>query len=315
MRQATAGYRVLGRQWEATAEQQRVLLGVRQRYYELLVFQQQLEQDERVVTLFEDLEKKARDLKDTDKANEADVLLAREAARRRRLELRASQSRHLAAWQELAAYLGQPDLPPLRLKDTLEEGRLRGLDLQTVMAKGLANSPEIQAARAEVYRARTAFARQQAEVHPNVTVRAGAYYDFANEETVGSLRVVLPLPLHDRNQGNILAAEAEIRQACAELDRVQLQIRQRLARLLDRHRRNAAVVEEYQKVVLPDARQAYEIYRKRFAEEESSFSSVESALTNYVDRLREYLESLRELRLAEAELCTIVLTDDSNGQL
>src|SRR5207247_3641029 len=132
----------------------------------------------------------------------------------------------------------------------------------TALAHLLEASPEIVVARAEVARDEYALKRERVEPIPNAQVRVSSGYDFEEDgrKVTTTVNLGFRVPLFDKNQGNIRAAKAQLTYAHAELDRVELSLRQRLSRTYARYRTALALVETYRKDNLPDARQAYELY-------------------------------------------------------
>ena len=59
-------------------------------------------------------------------------------------------------------------------------------------------------------RAQLAVRREEAQRIPNVTVMAGYQRNFNDNENQATYGVSVPLPLFNRNQGNIRAAQAEL---------------------------------------------------------------------------------------------------------
>lgn len=77
----------------------------------------------------------------------------------------------LGRWQELIAFVGCPDLPSRRLQGDLEQAG-QTYEWASTLAHLLEASPEVQVARAKAARARCALAREQVEPIPNLNVRA-----------------------------------------------------------------------------------------------------------------------------------------------
>src|SRR5262249_4820388 len=213
-----------------------------------------------------------------------------------------------AAWQELAALLGQPCLPPTPLRGSLEEG-CPALDFDAALAHLLEASPEVLFARAEVTRSQLALRREQVEPIPNVRVRAGTQYDFESQRQEAFAQVGVALPVFDRNQGNIRAAQAHLARAQAELARVELSLRQRLARAFAAYRTALAVVENSRKYTLPESREAFELDLDSFRRRRAAYPQVLIAQRNYFQASVEYVEALGRLRRAEVAICGLLLVD------
>jgi outer membrane protein TolC len=241
---------------QALAQQYRVLNGVRVRFYQLLAMQRLLDVRADLLKVADDAVTTTDQLANVGAANKADLLQARIEARQERVALDNARTLYAAAWQQLAAFIGNPCLPVGRVQGDLEAPRAVP-DCDTTLAHLLEASPELQMARAEVARNQVALQREQVEPVPNVQVRVSNGYDFETRNDATSLSVGVRLPLFDKNQGNVHAAQAQVSYAQAEVGRVELSLRQRLARAYARYRTAQALVQSYREENLPDARQAY----------------------------------------------------------
>lgn len=297
------------RQLQFQAEQLRVLNDIRRRYFELLALKDRFELVNQSIEQTERLLAKSQELREeeSDEVEEPDLLLAKGSLRRRRLEQQEVESRYRAAWEQLLAVIGRPRDEPLSLHGSVEQGLPLDTSADGPWYQYISDHPERQAAALDVRRHRAALELAQVNVRPNVTVRAGVDYDFESDETLGRVRVSVPLQVYYRNQGEIREAEANLREAALEVERIEVEQRTRLADALDRQRRFAATVDQYVREILPEARRAYEIYWQRYQDEEASFSRVTSAHDNYLDAQREYLSAVVELRRVEVDLSTKLL--------
>jgi cobalt-zinc-cadmium efflux system outer membrane protein len=172
-------------------------------------------------------------------------------------------------------------------------------------------SPEVQIARAGITRGQLALRREQVEPIPNLQARVSTGYDFEEDgrKVVTTVNLGVRLPLFDRNQGNIQAAEGELRRAQAELARVELSLRQRLARQYVRYRTATALVENYRKTTLPKAREAYELYLDSFRQRRAAWPQVLVAQRTYLQLSVDYVEALEQVRRAEVAILGLLLVD------
>ena len=97
---------------QAQAQQFRVVNGVRVRFYQLLAMQQLLDIRAELLKVAQDIVTTAEELVNVGQANKPDVLQARIEARQERVGLENARTLYLAAWQQLAAFVGEPCLPP-----------------------------------------------------------------------------------------------------------------------------------------------------------------------------------------------------------
>jgi cobalt-zinc-cadmium efflux system outer membrane protein len=241
-------------------------------------------------------------------ANRPDLLQARIEARQERVALENARTLYQGAWRQLAALVGEPCLPAGRLQGELDAAGAAP-DCDTALAHLLEASPELQAARAEVARSQIGLKREQVEPIPNIQVLVANGYDFDTRKDTTTVQVGLRLPIFDKNQGNIRAAQGQLTRAAAEERRVELSLRQRLARQYARYRTASAVVQSYRKATLPEAREAYELYLESFQKRRAAWPQVLVAQRTYFQISVEYIEALEELRRAEVAILGLLLVD------
>jgi cobalt-zinc-cadmium efflux system outer membrane protein len=293
---------------QAFAQQYRVLNDVRIRFYQLLAMQRLLDVRANLLKVAEDAVQTTEELVNVGAANKPDLLQARIEARQERVALEKARAEYDAAWQQLAALVGEPCLPLGWLHGDLEAAAPVP-DIDTALAHLLDASPEIHVARAAVTRNQIALKREQVEPIPNVEVHVANGYDFETRNDTTSVQVGVRLPVFDRNQGNIRAARAQVAYAEAELGRVELSLRQRLARAYAHYRSAQATVETYRKENLPDAKEAYELYLDSFRKRRAAWPQVLVAQRTYFQISVEYTEALDEMRRAEVAILGLLLVD------
>jgi cobalt-zinc-cadmium efflux system outer membrane protein len=295
----------------ALAQQYRVLNSVRIRFYQLLALQQLLDVRGNLLQVAEDAVQTTEDLVNVGAANNPDLLQARIEARQERVALENARTQYEAAWRQLAAIVGAPELALSRLEGDLE-AVVPMPEFDATLAHLLSASPEIQVALAEIDRAEVGLKREQVEPIPNVQLRLANGYDFETRRDVTSVQVGVRLPVFDKNQGNIRTARAQVAYAQAELRRVQLSLNDRLARAYARYRTAAATVQTYRKDNLPDAKKAYELYLESFRKRRAAWPQVLVAQRTYFQISVEYYEALAEMRSAEVAILGLLLVDGLN---
>jgi cobalt-zinc-cadmium efflux system outer membrane protein len=248
--QTAAGFELQRAEAQAAAQRMRVLNAVRTLFYETLAA-------ERTVALTSELQKLAeqgvtvaQQRRRAGEATLAEVLQAQIEADQVRITAAGAANNYAAVWQRLAATVGDPDLEPVPLSgdlDVLPGERDRAAVLQRLMAE----SPEIHAAEAGTRRAEAALQRARVESVPNVTIEANTQYDFASNTQLAGVAISFPIPLYNRNQGNILAAQSDLISAHSDVDRTKLALTERLGAAFGRYRDALARVERYGKPV-PD---------------------------------------------------------------
>jgi cobalt-zinc-cadmium efflux system outer membrane protein len=206
------------------------------------------------------------------------------------LEQQATE-RYDAAWRRLATVLGMNVDEPLALDDTLLQP-LPELDWDAVRSRVLAESPELAELRFAVSRARWAVERASAGRVPNVDVEAGVALDHATEDTIANVRVSMPLPVFDRNQGAIAQACGELAAAQAALQQRELALEQRLAAALRDYTTARQRAIKYSESVLPIARESLDMTSAGYREGELDYLAVLSVQQTYAEKNLAYLQDL-----------------------
>jgi cobalt-zinc-cadmium efflux system outer membrane protein len=303
---AVAGHEVQQARHGLDAQRWRVLNDVRAGYYEVLLAQRMIELNQELVRIGQegvDLTAKALE---QGEVSLADVLQARIEADTAGLGLVEAQNRHRAAWQRLAAVLGSPETEPQPLAGRLDED-LPDFTWDDTLRDLLARSPELAQARAGVERARCELALQYAERKPNFAVGAAAKYDTGSYYTVADLEMVVPLPLFNRNQGNIMEAQAGLIAAQREVRRVELELQARLAEAFEQYANGREHVQAYTGNILPDARQSLDLVGTGYREGEFGYLTLLTAQRTFFDVNLSYLNSLSQLWAQTVELEGLLL--------
>ncbi|NMG32666.1 TolC family protein, partial [Aromatoleum evansii] len=186
-------------------------------------------------------------------------------ANQARSELRSAQAR-------LAALLGQGQPRTLALDGRLDE--LPTAPSLEYTQRQVENSPALRRARLEIERRMALTELEKARRIPDLTLSLGAKREEALGRNQAVVGVSIPLPLFDRNQGNLLEALKREDKAREELQSAQLQVS--ADALQARERLESARMEAgtLAAQVLPGAQSAYEAAVKGF--ELGKFSFLEA---------------------------------------
>ncbi len=286
----------------AETQRLRVMNSIRVLYFDALGAQRLLELRSDLSRLANEAVEITRELYNVGQADRPDQLEIEIEAQRAEIDLLRAQNDREEVWRMLAAMVNNPELKPARLLGNLEEAG-PALDQEAIVVTLLRDSPEIRTAQAGVERARAVFSRARAERIPDLFVRGGIAYnnerlDRDNRKigAEGVIEVGVNVPIFNRNQGGIAAAEAELAIAERELDRLQLVLRSRLASAFREYRNAAQMVEKYRTQVLPRARQAYEMYLSSFRQMAAAYPQVLIAQRTLFQVEAEYARALISLR-------------------
>jgi cobalt-zinc-cadmium efflux system outer membrane protein len=239
--------------------------------------------------------------------SQIDLLQARVEADQAAVQLRLAENRRTAAWRTLTAVLGMPQLPMQPVAGQLDRAA-PALDWSEALNRVLAESPELGSAQAEVARADWALRRAQVEPKPNVDVQASTQYDNATEDQIASVQVGIPLPVFNRNQGNIRRAAAELTAARAEVSRIELDLQNRLAAAFERYANARQRTEIYAERILPNARRSLELVATGYRAGQLNYVNLLTAQRTYFQTSVTYLESLGDLQQSMVAIDGLLLT-------
>jgi cobalt-zinc-cadmium efflux system outer membrane protein len=282
--------------FEYDAQQIRVLTDIEIKFFEVLAAQRRVE----LVSEFESVVEKGLELSETrmkaQEGTKVDVLQARIQKNEINLLRQQAEIALATAWQELVAIAGVPDLPMTQVMGELPQ-QAELLDWRAFASAVVETSPEMEAARARIARARANLNRQGVQAIPNITAQLAAGIDNDSNSGLINLQVGVPIPTNNRNQGNISAAQAELCRAIKDAERVELSIKSRFA-----------AVEQYTREILPSAVESLQLADESYKAGESSFVQVLVARKTFFDSNISFLEAQAQLAQAQAKMKGNALT-------
>jgi outer membrane protein, heavy metal efflux system len=310
--QNVASQQVQQAQQEYAAQEWRVRNDVKLRFYEVLLAQ-------RALLLNQEMEKvsgvavdAANNLFRANQVGRSDVLQARVESDTVQLQTVKARNAHESAWRRLAAVIGMPDLPAQPLAGDLRQD-IADSTWDEAWARLFSSSPELSAAQAKVCAAQWAVRKACADRCPNWDVESGYSHDNATGFDTGGITVSVPVPLFNRNQGAIRQANADLQAAQAEVDRVALDLRTRLAAMFERYMNAREFVNRYERDILPNAKESVDLASSRYQAGESNFTALLVAQRTYLQTQITYLDSLRELRETSVLIDGLLLSDSLAG--
>ena len=217
-----------------------------------------------------------------------------------RVELAQAASEQRNALSRLFALLGRIDAPY-----TVLEGKAENLpsvpslaDLQPLIS----SAPGVVLARIEVDRRKALTALEQSKRVPDVTVSVGMQRSNETQRNVLLFGVSLPLPVFDRNQGNLLEALKLEDKARDELQAATVRLHSEVAQARERLSTIIAEVQSLKQDVLPGAKSAYDAATIGFENGKFNFLEVLDAQRTYFTAKSQYLKALGEAHRAAADI-------------
>jgi len=260
-------------QWESETQRQRVLTDVRTLFYEALGAQQQLE----AIRDFESVAKKGVDVaierKNAEEGTAIEVLQSETLWSEISLAAEQAAAAFRGAWEQLTQVAGIPGAAPLYLNS---DDRVQDSvpDCNAMLEAMIAKSPEYAVANSIVCEKQAILRRQQAQYIPNVSTQLGTGYDNGTDSGMINVQVGAPIPVINKNHGNIAAAHADYVRAVENVKRVRLSIGSRLAKVSQEIEASSAAVRRYDEEILPKAKKSLDLSEEVYRAGELDFLQV-----------------------------------------
>jgi outer membrane protein, heavy metal efflux system len=164
----------------------------------------------------------------------------------------------------------------------------------------LANAPGLARAQLEVNRRQALVEVERSLRIPDVTVSLGGRRNVGLNQAL--LGVSLPIPIFNRNQGNILEALRRTDKARDELSGTEIRLNNEIAQALERLNVARQEIEVLQREILPGAQNAYDAATKGFIMGKFSFLEVLDAQRTLFQAKSQYLRALAEAHRSAAEI-------------
>ncbi|WP_010581669.1 TolC family protein [Schlesneria paludicola] len=310
LNRAVASSDVQRAQLEAEAQNLRVLNEVQIRYIEVLGAERQVLVAEELLKIADDGVSVSERFFKAEQVSQADVLQATIQQRQTQILLRNARFRAAAARKSLGNVIGWPDMPPRPLGGALED-ELQDVDWDVAWQELLNRSPQLHAAQARLASAQVQIHREQVEPIPNLQVSGGAGRDILPADQsfqMFTVSVGTNIPVWNRNQGNIMAAEGYYRAAQAEVTRLELSLRDDLADAYQRYQSARSEMEIYRDQIVPTAESNLALTQKAYEEGEFDFLRVLTARRDLFQARVNYVTALTDLRSAVIEIRGLLLT-------
>ncbi|MBX7166485.1 MAG: TolC family protein [Pirellulales bacterium] len=259
-----------------------VLTGVRGAFYTLLVEQQRVSVNHRLVELTSRSYELAERMLKSQEISRQDVLPFGIERDRARLALLGAETAVIQARRELAVAMGIPQLEIGAINGDLA-APLPRFDLAALQQTVAANHADVGAARAAVSRNMFRLARARAEPIPDLVFQGGYQRQIEPAQDQALFQVGMVVPLWNRNQGAITAAQAEVAAARADTLRWQLDLAQQVADAWSAYEIATQQVETFQRQVLPKAMESVRLQQQRLARGEGDVIGLVSSQRTLAD--------------------------------
>jgi cobalt-zinc-cadmium efflux system outer membrane protein len=300
-------------QTEAEEQKLRVVTNVRMSYIQALVAQQTLELRHNLSKLADDAVETSHQLANVGQADAPDVLESEVEAQQAQLAVAMAEQKQQRVWKALAAVVGNPRLPLMKLEGKLED--TPPVNADELVDKIVNESPAVRIAELGVKRAEAALARAKREPIPDLQLRGGMQQngellsDGRSVGLQGFADVGVRIPIFNRNQGNIATGKADAERAKREVDRVKLVLRERAASVVQNYTFSQTAVDRYKNQMIPRARKAYEMYAKKYQQMAAAYPQVLIAQRTLTQLEVSYITALENFATSSLSLESYMLTD------
>jgi cobalt-zinc-cadmium efflux system outer membrane protein len=284
-------------------------IAVRQAFYEVLTARRRLSTLDELKKVTGQSVETTQKLLDAKQVALLDLLQVQVEHERVLAESEAAQRDAAASWRRLAAKIGLPRMEETALAGDLETA-LPAFDYAKSQDFLVDNHPEVEYARVGITQAELMLRRERAEVFPNVSVGAGYVRSNHDKMDMWMFQVGAPVPLWNRNQGNILARRTEVSRSIREVERVQNDLTSRLATAYGDYAAAQARADRYAKKILPAARRAYEIAFAAFKGGQFEYLRVLQAQRAYQEAMLEYVRALGDAWRGASVIQGLLLIED-----
>ena len=214
-------------------------------------------------------------------------------------QLAISKQRLASLW---AKSEGQTDYVVVGELENLKE-----LPKQSELMAQLADSPRLKKAALAIQEKQAISNIELSKQTPDVTVSLGAQ---RNEELGGITQAMIglsiPIPVFDKNQGNLLSAKAREYQSIDEKTALENQLQTELKDAYSRRQLQVEASNMYKQDILQGAQSAYEAARKGFEYGKFSFLEVLDAQRTLFQAKMQFIQTLTMAHIAEADIQRIL---------
>lgn len=276
------------------AQRFRVCNDVRMHFYRAVAASDRLAIQRELLKTAEDGAVSAQEAYNMGQARRPDVRRANVSLQRARLDVLRAENEQREAYRSLSAIVGV-EIAPSELVGELAP-KCEPPTFETVLNRLLSESPELAAARAKLAVDRATIERERVEWVPDIVARGGAGYNFEAKETTAVAGVSLEFPLYDRNQGTIRQARSDYARQQYEIQRVELELKNRLAATYSAYATALQHAYEYERVILPESKAAYGELLQSYKENRVDWRDVLEAQHDYFDARLTQIDNLVEAR-------------------
>jgi outer membrane protein, heavy metal efflux system len=311
---AVAGARMAMIAAELALKQARYSLAttIRGDYYDLLVAQETVRVNRGLAHFTDEIFRLQADLLGGGFAASHEPTALRSQAFIVRLAYKQAIANYIFAWKELVADMGMRQLPLSAVAGQVDR-LIPYYDYDEVLAYVLKNHTNILTARANLDQARYNLKGARVTPVPDIDVTAWLFKEHMIQplQNYFTLQIGIPLPVWDRNQGNIIAADAAMIRASEGPHAAEVQLTTNLAAAYATYKNNLFAMDYYRRNILPDQVRYYRgVFERRRIDPNAAFGDLVQAQQMLVADVTAYLGILESLWTSVVAVADFLQTDD-----
>jgi cobalt-zinc-cadmium efflux system outer membrane protein len=298
-------------EWALVRARFEVVTVVRQRFYTALAAQQRVKILQGMVGIARKSLNIGERLLKNDLGTRADILLLQIELSKAEAELRNALTLSETGRRQLAAATGQFEMKIARVEGNLKE-RLPDYEMIAVQRGVIARNALARSAEVEIARSQYVLRRAEVEPFPNLNMMGGYQNELSGStapQNQAIYQVQMVIPLWNRNQGNIRAAQAGVSTAVAQWNRVQTELANATAAALGRYQTARQLAERYEREILPGAVRLQDISLTLYDNGEIGFLNYLTAQRALLDANLAYITARESSWTAAAELAGLLQSE------
>lgn len=166
----------------------------------------------------------------------------------------------------------------------------------------LGGTPAMRLALLSVEQKEASFELEKTQRIPDLNVSVGSQYSAENRERINVVGFSMPIPLFNRNQGNILSAARRADQARDLRNAEELRLRTDIQQAIDQWLFASEEIGAFNQTILPAAQSAVESATRGFEMGKFGFIDVLDAQRTLISARTQYAEALSAATAAWAQL-------------
>lgn len=283
-----------------------LLTQIRSQFYTTLAAQVRVEVFTRLLKITEASLKTAQDRFFNAKiANKAEVLLLDIDYNKTLADLENAKRILAGERSQLAAIVGMPGLIQGSLTGSLT-GQTPDFDVKIMDQFVTSDHALVQISKLEIDKNKVLLQRAEAEPYPNITLGPAYQWGLSQGNDQYWLTVTFPIPVSDRNQGNIMAARANVRDSVESLGTVQLELLRQVADSFSKYRGAQKQAQRYKAKIIPDSIEALRLARSGYDTGLFEFAEYLQAQRTLMQTQKDYVDVLETVWTSAATLAGLL---------